>query len=177
MTKPLHERVDALTDIPDPDAAFDAAFSLVAFTLNRYLIDHLLRTTRLLTDGDFEALVIWGVVAHLNIAHLMPPGSLPAAVLNERGRVPGEGSGFRPLKLRDVAAITGIPRETARRKLAKLEAQGYVEKTPDGWVVGMTKAEPDLREFTRESIWRFLITAEQILEQLKHAPRARPPVS
>ncbi len=177
MTKPLHERIDAIADITDPDAAFDAAFSLVAFTLNRYLIDHLLRTTRLLTDGDFEALVIWGVVAHLNIAHLMPPGSLPTAVLNERGRLPGEGNGFRPLKLRDVAAIAGIPRETARRKLARLEAQGYVERTPEGWVVGMTKAEPDLREFTRESTWRFLATAEQILAQLRHASRARPAVS
>lgn len=173
MTTSLHSNIEALAEIPNPDAAFDAAFSLIAFTMNRHLIDHLLRSARLLTDGDYETLVIWGVLAHLNVAHLMPPGSLPTAVLNENGRLDDVVNRIRPLKLRDVAAITGIPRETTRRKLARLEAHGYVERSREGWVVSAARVEPDLREFTRETTWRFLATAEQVLEQLKSTGHER----
>jgi hypothetical protein len=38
MSKALHANVDALAGLDDPDAAFDAAFSLVAYTMNRHLI-------------------------------------------------------------------------------------------------------------------------------------------
>lgn len=173
MTKALHANVDALAGLDDPDAAFDAAFSLVAYTMNRHLIDHMLRVSRLLTGSDYEAMVILGVIAHQNVAHLMPPGSTPTAVLNEQGRVPDGPARMRPLRLRDVAAITGIPRETARRKLAWLESRQFVEKTAAGWVVSGARAEPELREFTRETTWRLLATAEQIVHQLRHAASRR----
>lgn len=169
MTKALHANVEALAQMKDPDAAFDAAFALVAYTMNRHLIDHMLRVARVLTGGDYEAMIIWGVVAHQNVAHLMPPGSVPAAVLDERGSIAGAPERLRPLRLRDVAGITGIPRETARRKLAWLESQQYVEKTAEGWVVSSARAEPELREFTRETTWRLLATAEQLVHQLRHA--------
>ena len=54
-----HTRIPSLKELSDFDGAFDRAFSLVAFVLNRHIIDHLLRATRLLTDGDAEALMIW----------------------------------------------------------------------------------------------------------------------
>jgi hypothetical protein len=171
MTKALHEHVDALSGIDNPDAAFDAAFSLVAYTVNRHLVDHMLRGSRLLTGSDYEAMVILAVVAHQNVAHLMPPGSVPTAVLNENGRLPDGPARMRPLRLRDVAAITGIPRETARRKLAWLESRQFVEKTAEGWMVSAARAEPELREFTRETTWRLLLTAEQVLRQLRDAAR------
>jgi hypothetical protein len=166
----------------DADQAFDGAFSLVAFMMNRFIIDHLLRSGRRLTGNDFEALVIWGVLAHQNVAHLMPPGSLPAAILSESGRLAEGVEGLRPLRLRDIAQITGIPRETARRKLERLAASRYVERRPDGWVVSGERIEPELREFTRESVFRLLTVADEIMAALKDAesraaaqaaPRAR----
>lgn len=162
-------RIASLQSLHDVDGAFDAAFSLVAFIMNRHLIDHMLRAGRLLTGNDFEALVIWGVLAHQNVAHLMPPGTLPSAILNEAGRLPEKARTLRPLRLRDIAAITGIPRETARRKLDWLSQQRYVERTADGWVVSTARAEPDLREFTRESIFRLLAVAEEIRVALADA--------
>lgn len=151
----------------DVEGAFDRSFSLVAFIANRYLIDHMLRCARQLVDGDFEALVLWGVLAHQNAAHLMPPGTLPPAVLNEKGRVGEYQTRVRPMLLRDVAAITGIPRETARRKLEKLASLGCVERVGNAWVVSAQRIEPDLREFTRESIKRLLATADEVRAAIK----------
>lgn len=82
-----HLRVSALRQLGNFDAAFNGAFSIVAFATNRCLIDHMLRVGRSLTDNDYEAMVIWGVLAHQGVAHLMPPGQLPSAILTERGRV------------------------------------------------------------------------------------------
>lgn len=154
------------------DQAFDASFSLVAFIMNRHLVDHMLRATRVLTDGDYEAMILWGILAHQNIAHLMPPGTMATAVLNERGRLAGNPAGLRPMLLRDLSAIAGIPRETARRKLEKLAGLGFVERAGRAWVVSAQRAEPDLREFTRESVRRMLAAADEVRAVLKERERS-----
>jgi hypothetical protein len=168
-------------DRSDADPAFDAAFSLVAFALNRFLIDHMLRSARLLTDGDLEMLVLWGVLAHQNVTHLMPPGSVSAAVLTENGRVPDDEQRLRPMLLRDLTAITGIPRETARRKLEKLALMRFVERRGRAWVVSTARFESDLRSFTRESTRRMLAAADEVRMQLAQAgakaSKALPPTA
>jgi hypothetical protein len=169
MLKPPHSHASSLRALGDADKAIDRAFSIVAFSMNRFIIDHMLRSGRRLTGNDFEALVIWGVLAHQNVAHLMPPGSLPTAILTETGRLADATDGLRPLRLRDIAQITGIPRETARRKLERLAAARYVERRPDGWVVSTERLEPELREFTRESVYRMLSAADEIMAALKDA--------
>ena len=152
MLKSHQSHISALRALGDPDKAFDGAFSVVAFVLNRYIIDHMLRSGRRLTGDDFEALVIWGVLAHQNVAHLMPPGSLPTAILTEKGRLAGG------IERAAATALAGhLPDPLAsrasrvRRKLGRLEADRYVQRTPDGWIVSAARVEPELREFTRES--------------------------
>ena len=169
MTKPDHSHASSLRTLGDAHKAFDGAFNVVAFVMNRFIIDHMLRCGRQLTGNDFEALVIWGVLAHQNVAHLMPPGSLPTAILNEKGRLDGHAERLRPLRLRDIAQITGIPRETARRKLERLAADRYIQRTSRGWVVSGERTEPELREFTRESVYRLLAVADEIMAALKDA--------
>lgn len=169
MFKPTHSRTSSLRALRDADKAIDGAFSIAAFVMNRFIIDHMLRSGRRLTGNDFEALVIWGVLAHQNVAHLMPPGSLPTAILNERGRLAEGTAGLRPLRLRDIAQITGIPRETARRKLERLAAERFVERRPNGWVVSAERIDPDLRDFTRESIYRMISAADEIMAALGDA--------
>ncbi len=162
----------SLRGLRDYDQAFDGAFSLVAFVTNRHLIDHMLRSARLLNDGDFESLILWGILAHQNVAHLMPPGSMPTAVLTETGNVPDVEIRLRPLPLRDIAAIAGIPRETARRKLERLAKQGFVERSGRAWVVSTQRLEPELREHTRESVKRMLAAADEVRTALAVADEA-----
>ncbi len=161
--------VPLLGQLQDFDRAFDKAFVLAAFAMNRHLIDHMLRIARNLTLDDYEAMIIWGVVAHQSIAHLLPPGSVPAAVLNDRGRLDLHDEGPRPLRLRDVVQITRIPRETVRRKLDKLTAQQWLERTPQGWVISGARSDPILRDFTRESVRRFLMAADEVMRALRAA--------
>lgn len=138
------------------ERAFDHSFSLIAFAMNRHLIDHMLRCTREL-GVDFESLVIWGLVCHLNVAHLVPPGSTPDSHLdNEVGRLRRPAQGYRPIRLRDLEQIARLPRETIRRRLARLEEQGLLQRTAGGWILREDSIEPSLREFSRETARRQL---------------------
>lgn len=138
------------------DQAFDHAFSLIAFAMNRHLIDHMLRCTREL-GVDFESLVIWGLVCHLNVAHLVPPGSMPGSHLDKEGRrLRTPAQGYRPIRLRDLEQIARLPRETIRRKLARLEEQGMLQRTAGGWILREDSIEPSLRDFSRETARRQL---------------------
>jgi hypothetical protein len=141
--------------------AFDQSFGMIAFALNRHLIDHMLRATKEL-GVDMESLVIWGIVAHLNVIHLIPPGSRPESLLDESGQLPEDSSGLKPVRLRDLECITGIPRETIRRKLLKLEKIGHLARLDAGWVYSRQHFEPKLRDFTREAVKRFLATSDEI---------------
>jgi hypothetical protein len=171
MINSQSSRIASLRALGDVDKAFDGAFSIVAFIVNRFIVDHMLRSGRQLTGGDFEALVIWGVLAHQNVAHLMPPGSLPTAILGEDGHLPSGYSGLRPLRQRDISQITGIPRETVRRKLLRLESDHYVQRASDGWVISAERLDPELRAFTRETVYRLLAVADEVMVALKNAAR------
>ena len=146
----------------DIDEAFDESFSLVAFVMNRFLVDHFIRAGRILVDNDYDALVIWGTLAHQNVVHLMPPGTIPSEVLSETGELPDVEQRLKPVRLRDLAQITGIPRETVRRKLGDLEGRRLVMRVGVGWQVSVERLNPDLREFTRESVYRFVACGREI---------------
>jgi len=164
-------RIPELRKLKSFENAYNGAFSIVAYATNRYLIDHMLRVGRMLTDNDFEAMVIWGVLAHQGVAHLMPPGILPSAALDERGRFGENDILIKPMRLRDIAQITGIPRETTRRKLGQLADKKYICKVAQGWVISSERTEPELRDFTRESVMRLLAVADEIMVALRDADR------
>jgi hypothetical protein len=169
LTAQDHARVSSLKNLSNFEESFNRSFSLLGYIANRFLIDHMLRVGRLLTENDFEMMVIWGVLAHQNVAHLMPPGSVPTAILSERGRLPDD-SAIKPLKLRDVADITRIPRETVRRKLERLAVNGHAKRLPcGGWVVIGDRVEPELRDFTRDTIMRLMAVSDEVFNALKHA--------
>lgn len=151
---------------PAFDRAFERSFGLIAFAMNRHLIDHMLRATREL-GVDFDSLVIWGLLAHLNTAHLVPPGSSPGSILDETtGMLRSTEPGMRPMRLRDLEQIARMPRETVRRKLKQLEARGYVMRQDAGWVYRRDAVGDHLREFNRESVRRLLGISEEVARLL-----------
>ncbi len=161
-----HQRLAQLRQLKNFEAAYNGAFGIVAFATNRFLIDHMMRVGRTLTQNDYEAMVILGVLAHQGVAHLMPPGIMPSAVLSERGRSVTDESQIKALRLRDITAITGIPRENTRRKLEQLEKKKLVRKVTNGWAISAERVEPDMRDFTRESVMRLLAVADEIMAAL-----------
>jgi hypothetical protein len=112
----------ALSADPSDGPAADRierAMPIAGFVADRFLIDQMLRATRRF-GGDFEALVVWSVLGHLNVAHLESPASPPAGAPADS---PWPGAALRPMRLRDLSRICGIPRETVRRKLAALQRE------------------------------------------------------
>ena len=158
------------------------AFSLLAFVMNRFIVDHLIRSARLF-GNDTEALVLFGMLAHLNIVHLLPPGSSPLTALDHQGRVPDPQPKLRPVRVRDLAQITGRPRETIRRKLEQMRTAGRVQRLHGGWVYDTAAVDPDMQALTMDGVVRFLNAADSMRAVLREvagaarpggAPAARP---
>jgi len=149
----------------DFDRRFEKCFSMVAFASNRHLVDHMRRLIAVL-EMDVESAMLWGLVAHLSVAHEMRPGALPADLLAPDGFLLGAA---RPVRLADVVQVSGLPKETVRRKLEKLRGQGKLGRTEDRrWVALRSGIDERTYEFTRESVRRLLQTArviENILQQ------------
>jgi predicted transcriptional regulator len=147
-------------DNPDFDEKFLNAFGPIAFAANRHLIEHMIRAQREL-GVDYETLVIWGILAHLNVAHMLPPGKNPPQIEIDNA-MKDPKTGMKPLRLRDLEQVTGLPRETIRRKLRKLQARNYILQTVDGWMINREAVDQNMREFTRITVLRLLDTAKAI---------------
>ncbi|PZU28770.1 MAG: hypothetical protein DI584_04920 [Stenotrophomonas sp.] len=157
-----------MTPMLDPDLAspLDGQNVLISFTLNRYIIDHLSRAMRHF-DLDMESVLVWSLLAQLNVAHLITPGSCPDSVLDENGRLLKDGQEMRPLRLRDLSQISLLPRETVRRKLVKLEARGLVCRSGEGWTMERLQVDDKVRLFIQEQAQR----AEAISKELSRILR------
>jgi DNA-binding transcriptional ArsR family regulator len=156
------------TLIPDDfELRFQRAFGLLAFSANRHLIDHMRRIVIDL-DMDPETALIWGTLAHMNNLPQLPLGADPMTVLNEIGMK--KDTQIHPMRLAELAQITGLPRETVRRKLTQLQTLGKVERTETGkWIYLSAGVGEKEREFTRLTILKLLRTAQtlaSILEQV-----------
>lgn len=157
--------------IPDDfDLRFERAFGMLAFSANRHMIEHM---RRIIVDlgMDPETALIWGTLAHMNILPHLPLGADPMTVLDEIGMKKDDR--IQPLRLTELAQITGLPRETVRRKLMQLQVAGKVDRTEDGkWIYLRTGVGEHERAFTRLTILKLLRTAQtlaSILEQVDPA--------
>jgi hypothetical protein len=162
---------EAQTHLEEIPPAYARAFSVAAFAMNRFFVDHSIRATRLF-DNDFEAMFLYGLLAHLNVAHIMPPGSRPSDLLNAEGRVPDAQAQMRPVRLRDLCQVAGRPRETIRRKLERLEARGRVLRVGEGYVIDVAGVEAEMQSLTVDGLRRFMVAAEQVGAALRDADAA-----
>jgi len=162
---------EARADGAGTPAAYWRAFSLVTFTMNRFIVDHVLRAARHF-DNDTETMILFGTIAHLNSAHLVAPGSRPSSVLGADGRVPDAQPQLRPVRLRDLVQITGRPRETIRRKLERLEAQGRLLRGLDGYVIAVSSIDPQMQALSVDGVRRFVEASRLITAALQDAEQA-----
>lgn len=147
------------------DAALERAGPLVAWQLLRHVVDDLVGVTAVF-GTDLEALLVWAVLGCESLA----PASSPAAPRDAasakaasgvRGAPRADRARPRPVRIRDLARITGIPRETVRRKLLALEAAGRAERVVHGWVA--TRCDEDeLRRLADAAMHRLRDTCEAV---------------
>lgn len=144
----------------DFEERYQRAFGLLAFTCNRFIMNHMRRIC-VEMNIDLESALIWGTLAHMNVLPMVPMNANPMTMLNELGLK--KDKTLSPLKLSDLTLITGLPRETVRRKLERLREQGKVQRTPEGRWIYVQEGIGELeRRFTRESILNMLATANAL---------------
>ena len=148
----------------DFDQRFERAFGLLAFIANRHVVDHMRRISVDL-KMDTESVLIWGTLAQLNVLPSVSLDMDPMQALDERGM--GIDLVLEPIRLATLAEITGLPRETVRRKLERLRAVGKAERTADGsWIFRSEGIGEFEREFTRNTVLQLLKTAQSLLRIL-----------
>lgn len=171
MTKKNHinnanfsaENYPALSSV-EFDSRFERAFGLLAFVANRFMLNHMRRICIEL-EMDLETALVWGTLAQMNVLSTIPMNANPMVVLDDLGLQRDQE--LKPLRLADLTQITGLPRETVRRKLEKLATTGRVSKTDGNRWVYVREAIGELeRQFTKQSVLNLLATANTLCQLL-----------
>jgi DNA-binding MarR family transcriptional regulator len=89
-----------------------------------FMTGHLIRCSRRF-GGDLDEMLILAIIGQV---HLRAELDIAADGRVSRRSEPSEVS----ISASRIADVTGIPRATARRKLAKLQKRGWVEQLSDG---------------------------------------------
>lgn len=142
------------------DEKFDAAFSQVAFTVNRHLIRHMQRLQTEL-EMDLETTYLWGILAHLNYSTVLGPAGSQNGSPAQLGGLNEDD--VTPISANSLAQVAGYPRETVRRKLDLLLARGKVERDArKRWIVTKSGVDEKTYDFTKQTVIEFLKAAEQV---------------
>jgi hypothetical protein len=142
-----------------PDRLTDNEFAAAAFIVNRYLMDHMRRLVRDL-DVDFESVYIWGLLAHLDYVRLKATSTDEAGLASLASLE--EPILEKGIRVSELAQISGLPRETVRRKLIGLAEKNHVRPTQSGgWIANRHHSE-EVKAFTLGTIERFVAAADEL---------------
>lgn len=148
----MHEDVTAASvDDEASAAAAKRVYAIQQYHFVEFLTEHLADCSRTF-DGDLQQMLVLAIIgqvylrARLNAGpegdHGLSGSSVAAAISASR-----------------IADVTGIPRETVRRKLAALARRGWIEQADKvGWRLvvrdGAASARSDLMELDRRGAER-----------------------
>lgn len=162
------------TELPAP-MQIPAGVSADQYAANRRLLSVLMgrfMTTRLRAiyqafEGDLTLALVLGELSMRNVESVFPPHA-PVHRLTEQARVGRIETGrrLRPCNALSIAEVTGIPRETVRRKLGKLLELGWIERTADEMYVITDKVGAVFSAFDDAQTADLLSTADQLREVL-----------
>ena len=131
----------------------------------QFITEHLADVSRVF-EGDMQLVVILAVVGQQQLGRTMS------------GKLSGEGDDVPvfPINASRLADVTGIPRETVRRKLMKLEELGWIERRGASWAMVVrggilnAAARIDLADLDRRGMRRaagFAIGYVQLAERYR----------
>jgi hypothetical protein len=119
---------------------FGADYQTYQYAFVDFLVDHLTDLSRAY-GGDFQQIMVLAIIGQkwLHAIH----DNVAASEL---------GSGALAISASRLADVTGIPRETVRRKLALMQAKGWIRQGPDGaWSLAVDESTKDLPAYRDHS--------------------------
>lgn len=150
--KGLHPRSKASQRLEEVRAIFDADYMTYQYCFVEFFIEHLSDISRAFR-GDLQALIVLALIGQVQMRAMrqaamagQDPWSLPPERLS--------------ISASRIADVTGIPRQTVRRKFAVLEQKGWVMRTESGayrlavLADGSAPARIDLETLDRRAVAR-----------------------
>jgi hypothetical protein len=116
-------------------------------------------------NGDMDRLLIFCVIRDKDLSAKNKHGDL--------GHAGSRTEAEKPFSLQSIADRSGLPRETARRKLQDLTALGWVERDERGNFSTTAKAATDLAPLTKISLRTIARMKELQQEKPSTVPLAR----
>ena len=141
---------------------FLANYAQVQYAFVQFFAEHVVDVSRYF-DGDFEQVVLLGVIGQSHLQTIMA---------HQKDQTLPFRGGANATRLADVV---GMPRETVRRKLNKLEERGWVQRNDKGeWELAGPRdrvlAGRDLADLDRRSLAR-LAKLHAVLEGFAGPPK------
>ena len=122
-------------------------------------------------EGDLVLPIVLGEIAHHNVRSYYSSKGSSIQVLAELEQLNNHPERLQQLESTNAYSIsvaTGIPRETVRRKIDKLEKKGWVVKNDQGEVfMSETVSEHFMKDFNKKLLSELLETTECIRELLE----------
>ena len=146
--KPGKKTAKRLVEVQD---AFENNYLLFQYRFVEFFVEHLTDISRTFR-GDLQAMMVLALVGQVQIRavrmaidHKLDPRNLPPERLS--------------INASRIADVTGIPRETVRRKLEAIEARGWVQRSEAGgyrlaFRDGGSVAKTDLAEIDKRALDR-----------------------
>jgi hypothetical protein len=125
-------------------SAFGKIWPAHVASLTRFLI-----ACRQSFDGDLDLFLVLAVIGDRTFSERHADPNLTYDEFMSAGRPETPPI---DINLRSIAAFSGIPRETVRRKIAELENRGWITRNKDGGLAATRKASTDLEPLTEASI-------------------------
>lgn len=142
----------------------------ISLAMSHFLLPYLLTLYREF-DGDLAMVIVLGEIAHHNMSGHFGPRGLSDGAAAEFDVNPSFREGLPACNAFSLAAATGLPRETVRRKLVAMESRGWMERTQAGGFRLTPKvAEHFFPDTNYRMMLQFLATAGQIHGILGHEP-------
>lgn len=128
---------------PTPHTVVEENYVKFQHEFLEFLYAHLV-DMRVIFEGDLDALLIFISISRYYLRDERANPDMDEEALGEN----------RHLTLSRIAELTGIPRETARRKLRQLESKGLLEKGQhDNWRLVVQDGQPVIRT-KYEPVWQ-----------------------
>ena len=138
----------------------------ISLHMSHFFLGYLKEIHRLF-EGDLALVIVLGEIAHHSTSRHFSKAGNQAGSIPELKAADPELAGTPSCSAFSLAAATGLPRETVRRKIARLVELGWVARTGRAEVRLTPKVgEVFVPEFNMSLLDQLLKTAEQLREIL-----------
>jgi DNA-binding transcriptional regulator YhcF (GntR family) len=133
-----------------------------SYVVGRFMVEHLARVHRAF-DGDLQLALVLGTIGQYNASRFFEEAVGRSAEPVDARVARGDHLPFlRPCNAMSVAASTGIPRETVRRKIKWLIERGFVEQVGRDKLYITRQASAHFADFDHETMERFAALMTQV---------------